>query len=117
MEKPIEELNLGEKLAYWRKQSGMSQEEFGGAMGVTRKTQSNYEQGERLPDFTYLAALKARGFAIGWLFGDRYLSVDQATELTDDERVLVGHFRLASGEDKNVLKHMALVFSERASDQ
>ena len=115
MEKPDSNMTMGQRLVYWRKQSGMNQEEFALAMGVSHSAQQNYEKDLRTPKFEYLQALHNRGFRIGWLFGEPFLTISAGEkELTDAERNLVGMYRRASGEDQNVLTHMARVFAERA---
>lgn len=50
-------MNLGDKLAYLRKRKGLSQEELGGMLNVTRQTVSKWELGQTTPDTNNLIEL------------------------------------------------------------
>lgn len=52
---------IGERLRSERERLGLSQSEMCELTGVSRKTQFNYENGERYPDAAYLASLLERG--------------------------------------------------------
>ena len=49
--------NLDEKIMYLRKERGLSQEELGLEIGVSRQTVSKWELGTAIPDFKNLVAL------------------------------------------------------------
>ncbi len=53
--------SYGEKIREERERLGLSQTEFGEAMGVTKKSQGLYERGEREPDGSYFQAAAAAG--------------------------------------------------------
>ncbi|WP_259461005.1 helix-turn-helix domain-containing protein [Paraburkholderia sp. BL23I1N1] len=50
-----------------RERLGLSQGEMHAISGASRRAQFNYEQGVRLPDVGYLAALAQRGFDVLYL--------------------------------------------------
>jgi DNA-binding XRE family transcriptional regulator len=52
---------FGERLAQERARLGLTQADLAEHAGIARRTQINYERGERAPDATYLHALDARG--------------------------------------------------------
>ncbi len=52
---------FGERLAQERARLGLTQADLAVHAGIARRTQINYEAGERAPDATYLHALDARG--------------------------------------------------------
>jgi DNA-binding XRE family transcriptional regulator len=52
---------FGERLAQERARLGLTQADLAVHAGIARRTQINYERGERAPDATYLHALDARG--------------------------------------------------------
>ena len=52
---------FGERLARERARLGLTQADLAVHAGIARRTQINYEAGERAPDATYLHALDARG--------------------------------------------------------
>lgn len=105
-EQVLDQLTVGQRIAYWRNMVGMTQEEFGSAMGVSRNTQANYETDKRLPDFAYLAALKAKGYAIGWLMGDPYMAAEQKP-LTPQEALLLGHYQKADKAGQATIEQVA----------
>lgn len=50
-------MNFNEKLIDLRKSKGLSQEELGGELNVSRQTISKWESGQSYPDFQRLVAL------------------------------------------------------------
>lgn len=57
-------MHAGERLREERERLGFSQTDLAEVGGVTRKTQFNYESGERYPDAAYLGALASVGFDV-----------------------------------------------------
>jgi transcriptional regulator with XRE-family HTH domain len=85
-------VHIGERLKKERERLGISQTALGELASVGRKTQFNYETGERSPDAQYLAAIAAAGVDVRYVVtGER----DRAQELAPDEMRLVALFRLA----------------------
>jgi transcriptional regulator with XRE-family HTH domain len=61
---------MGERLAEERARLGLTQARVAELAAVTRRTQINYERGERAPDAAYLTAIETQGFdALYVLFG------------------------------------------------
>lgn len=58
---------LGDRLREERERLGFNQTDFAALAGSTRKTQFNYESGERTPDAAYLAAISAAGADVSYL--------------------------------------------------
>lgn len=84
---------IGERLREERERLGFSQPAFGAIGGVAKRAQINYEQGARMPDASYLAAVTKVGVdTIYVLTGERRA----AAVLTPEEHALLGHFRDAS---------------------
>ncbi|MDO4369291.1 MAG: helix-turn-helix transcriptional regulator [bacterium] len=50
-------MKLNEKILYLRKQNGLSQEQLGDKLNVTRQTISNWELGETSPNLEQLKKL------------------------------------------------------------
>jgi transcriptional regulator with XRE-family HTH domain len=61
----VEERNflhiLGERLTQERARLGLTQAELAAATGITRRTQINYESGQRAPDAAYLQTVDKKG--------------------------------------------------------
>ena len=60
-------LDSGKRLQIERKRLGFNQSELGDLGGVSKNTQSLYENGSRAPDTTYLAAIAKHGVDIGYV--------------------------------------------------
>lgn len=72
------EVLFGARLRAERESIGASQEAFAHTAGVHRKTQGNYEAGERSPDAAYLAAIVELGVDVTYLVtGKRTLPAEQ----------------------------------------
>ena len=56
-------MKLNEKIAYYRRQGKLSQEELAARVGVSRQAVSKWELGEAAPDINKLLAL-ARAFDV-----------------------------------------------------
>jgi len=65
-------VNIGTRLREERERLSLSQTALADRAGVTRKTQFNYEGGERQPDADYLVAIAAAGVDVNYvLFGTK----------------------------------------------
>ena len=71
-EKLLMRSRVGERLRLERERLGLSQLEFGGVGGVSRRTQVAYEAGEQTPNTDYLAAIRVAGANLGFvLMGEK----------------------------------------------
>lgn len=83
-----------DRLLEERKRLGLSQTAFAEAAGVQKRSQINYEAGDRLPDVAYLAAAAAAGVDVRYVVtGERDYVPPPA--LSSEEQRLVVLFRLA----------------------
>ena len=61
-------MTLGERIALARKQAGLSQEQLGEQLGVSRQAVSKWESGQTNPDVAYIAELcRLFGVSSDWL--------------------------------------------------
>lgn len=61
-------MELKDRIALARKQAGLSQEQLGGQLGVSRQAVSKWESGQANPDVTYIAAMcRLFGVSSDWL--------------------------------------------------
>ena len=103
-------MNIGDRVREERERLGMSQTEFGEAAGVNRGSQFNYEQGRRMPDAAYLAAIAKLGADLLYIVvGDQ--SFERVRALGADEQLLVDAFRSASPEVRRAA--LAVLLSTR----
>ncbi len=87
----------------------MNQAEFGEAGGVRKQAQSNYEQGLRIPDASYLTRLAEIGVDVQYLLTGR-ASNPVTLALTGDEELLLAGFReLKLREKRGVLALVAAI--------
>jgi transcriptional regulator with XRE-family HTH domain len=54
-------MKIGDRLKEERERFALNQTDFAGLAGASRKSQFNYESGERMPDAAYLAAVAQIG--------------------------------------------------------
>ncbi|WP_071058768.1 helix-turn-helix domain-containing protein [Pelistega sp. MC2] len=73
---------IASRLKEIRKSLGQNQDEFCESVGVSRKTQSDYENGRGAPDSAYLLSLYQKGIDIGYILtGQRSVTLDDLVEL------------------------------------
>ena len=61
-------MSLGERIALARKQAGLSQEQLGEKLGVSRQAVSKWESGQTNPDVAYVAQMcRLMGVSSDWL--------------------------------------------------
>jgi len=86
---------VGERLKAERERLGLSQTALGEMCGVQKRTQINYENGDRSPDALYLAAFHAAGGDVMWVvIGTR----TAPALLPPEESVLLDHYRASPPE-------------------
>ncbi len=82
-------VNIGDRLKEERERLRMTQESFSVAGGAGKRAYIRYEQGERLPDAGFLAALSASGVDVLYVLTGRR----SATALSPEEQTLLGYYR------------------------
>ena len=60
-------LPIAQRLREEREKMQLNQSDFAAIAGATRKTQYNYEAGERSPDASYLAAIAEAGADVNYI--------------------------------------------------
>ena len=94
--------SIGERLRAERLRLGFTQDAFADQVDVGRKTQSNYESGERSPDAQYLAAAAGLGVDVGFVItGGRV--TQQADTLTAKARGLLQAYESADEDLKDAI--------------
>lgn len=80
---------LYERLFEERERLGLTQDKFADIAGVTRRSQINYERGERCPDGNYFAAIAAAGADVQYILTGAH----SADALAPDEIMLLTGYR------------------------
>lgn len=131
-----QERPIGERLREERERLGLNQTELGARGGVSRKTQFNYESGERLPDAAYLAKVMDAGVDVLYVVTGNRSRVDppQAAPpqpgglvnvvstgenplaLTADEAALLDNYRHSSEAGKRAVEAAAAALALPKSD-
>lgn len=122
-------MGIAERLREERIRLGLSQADFAEAGGAHRKSQGNYESGERSPDADYLAAIAAVGADVQYIVTGEREGPPPLT-LAPDERLLLDRYRssprplqdaalrvLLGGEPPPSKKSKKQVFNEEVSGQ
>ncbi|WP_291517512.1 helix-turn-helix transcriptional regulator [Acidovorax sp.] len=90
---------ISDRLIEGRKALGLSQQALADRVGISARSQRNYESGNRSPDADYLAALVGLGMDVLYILtGQRAGGVKPAPTLTAEEETMLGYFRDASKE-------------------
>lgn len=99
-------LNIAERLREERIRLELSQTEFAALGGVQKRSQINYESGERLPDAGYLASIASAGVDVAYvLTGIRVQSPPPA--LSSEESSLIADYKGSSPGDRAAIRQLA----------
>ncbi|MCO5356556.1 helix-turn-helix domain-containing protein [Acidovorax kalamii] len=91
--------SISDRLTEGRKALGLSQQALADHVGISARSQRNYESGERSPDADYLAALVGLGMDVVYILtGQHTNGADSGQALTAEEETLLTYFRDASKE-------------------
>jgi transcriptional regulator with XRE-family HTH domain len=105
-------LLIASRLKEERERLGFNQIDFAKVSGIGRRSQYNYETGERMPDALYLAAIAAAGADVNYILtGHRaHLITDEKPGYTlrPDQKALLDNMEHCPKEDQDAIKRMAL---------
>lgn len=108
-------MSIGERLREERERLGFSQASFAEITGAHRKSQGNYELGERMPDAAYLAAIAAAGADVLYILtGSRSAAV--APTLSRDEAGMLDSYRHCSKEMQLAARTQLAAMAQPAQD-
>lgn len=89
-------MHLGDRLREERERLGFNQSDFAALAGSTRKTQFNYESGERSADTKYLEAIAGAGADVLYILTGVRLLIEDEAHLGSDS---VRPYGLSADED------------------
>jgi len=99
---------MGERLKEERERLELTQTAFAAIGGATRKTQFNYETGERVPDGAYLAAIAEAGADVLYILtGERSRPVPPTYDQPPEERALLSDYRTTDAQGKALIRAAA----------
>ena len=91
--------SISDRLTESRKALGLSQQALADHVGISARSQRNYESGERSPDADYLAALIGLGMDVIYILTGRPADGARPGQvLSAEEETLLSYFRDASKE-------------------
>ncbi|AFU47323.1 XRE family transcriptional regulator [Acidovorax sp. KKS102] len=91
--------SISDRLTEGRKALGLSQQALADHVGISARSQRNYESGERIPDADYLAALVGLGMDVVYILtGQHAEGARPGQVLSAEEETLLSYFRDASKE-------------------
>ena len=107
-------LPIGERLREERERLGLNQTDFAAVGGIGRKTQFNYESGERAPDGAYLAAIAAAGADVLYILtGQRSGTAVPPPALKPEEAALLDNYRHSPEDQQRLLRETSAAFAQR----
>ncbi|WP_048811776.1 helix-turn-helix domain-containing protein [Methylobacillus flagellatus] len=87
---------IHERLKTEREALGLSQQALADQLGVSLRSQQNYEAGKRVPDGEYLAAIASLGADVLYILtGQRNSAAPAESALSKGDRVLLENFHAA----------------------
>ena len=90
---------ISERLKAERESLGLSQQALADRVGVSLRSQQNYESGDRIPDATYLGAMAAIGADVLYILTGQRTGDASAPGLTravsEGDRILLDNFHAA----------------------
>lgn len=90
---------ISDRLIESRKALGLSQQALADHIGISARSQRNYESGERSPDADYLAALVGLGMDVLYILtGQGSGGVSPGAALSPEEQTMLAYYRDASKE-------------------
>ncbi len=104
-------MTLGQRIQFYRKQKGMSQESLGEALGVSRQAVSKWEGDNGIPELSTLIAMsRLFEITVGQLLGVEEMRVDEKTSVPDDDRIesILRRYSEDNSEDKRRQSRMNL---------
>lgn len=100
-------VDFGDRLRKVRLKTGLSQTDFAEKAGVTKKTQSLYERGERSPSAEYLSAIADLVDVSYLLTGNHSVT----SVISPDEAALLDNYRHLCEEQKDTLNKVSQALS------
>lgn len=110
-------MSIGIRLREERERLGFSQAGFAEIAGAHRKSQGNYELGDRMPDAAYLSAIAAAGADVLYILtGQRAAAPAVAAEpaLTSAQRKLLRDHAAASEDGQKMIEGAAAFAAQQA---
>ena len=112
-------MSIGDRLREERERLGFSQASFAEITGAHRKSQGNYELGERMPDAAYLAAIAAAGADVLYILtgvrvGEIKLSPEIPLTITREEAALLDNYRNSPPEGQAAIKATSAALAQRS---
>jgi transcriptional regulator with XRE-family HTH domain len=106
-------VDFGERLKLERNRLGFNQTELSERVGVTKKTQSLYEKGDRSPSADYLMAAADIGIDVLFLVtGNHTVYSRNDLELNSEEVALVENYRASTDKNKNLLEEVGAALAQ-----
>ncbi|KTC15396.1 DNA-binding protein [Pseudomonas marginalis ICMP 11289] len=99
-------VDIGSRLGEERRRRGLTQDQVAEALGVSKRTQANYEAGSSDAPAAYLyRAVENLGFDVNYIIlGAR--SSKSKESLNSDEDALIEHYRTISDDDRAAVKRI-----------
>jgi transcriptional regulator with XRE-family HTH domain len=105
-------ITVGDRLREERKRLGLSQDDLAGQGGVSRRTQINYESGERSPDAEYLHRVHAAGVDVCYVVvGTREPTAAQASPVSGPVDALAERIATLTRAQRAALSALIEAFS------
>ncbi|MEM5528095.1 helix-turn-helix transcriptional regulator [Gammaproteobacteria bacterium AS21] len=111
-------VDFGQRLKFERNRLGLNQTELSERVGVTKKTQSLYERGDRSPSSDYLIAAADIGIDVLFLVtGNHTVYTNNDLELSSEEVALVNNYRASTEKNKSHIEAVGASFAQQINNE
>lgn len=105
---------IGARLRQQRAQAGLTQDQLAEHLGVSKRTQGNYESGASDPPASYLSiAASALGFDVLYIVSGTRTTL-KAEALSEAEDSIVQHYRSIPPDDQRAIRRFVKAMADDA---
>lgn len=105
-------LRIGERLKEERERLGINQTDFATLGESSRKTQFNYETGERVPDAAYLSSIAEAGADVLYILTGTRSATMQS--ISPRQRALLDNYEHSDDQGKTIIEGTAFTAAQSA---
>lgn len=108
---------IGVRLRQLRAQAGLTQDQLAEKLGVSKRTQGNYESGASDPPASYLSmAASQLGFDVGYIVNGVHATLPNES-LSEVEDLLVRQYRSITAGDQEAIRRFLKAMADDAARQ
>jgi transcriptional regulator with XRE-family HTH domain len=109
--------SIGSRLREERKKSGLTQDQVAEVLGISKRTQANYEAGSSDAPAWYLSkVMREPGFDVHYILSGQHTTATEAS-LSEVENLLVTQYRTITPGDQEAIRRFLKAMADDAARQ